>query len=89
MAPGRERVGGGLRNAQIMHTATMGRTQKQGDERGIDQQDIFYRLVFFLAAITRFLLSKVLGADDASFRPVMGKGGTPTQPRIPAPLSVA
>ena len=81
---------GGLLNAQIMHTATMGRTQKQGDERGIDQQEIiFYRLVFFLAAITRFLLSKVLRADDASFRSVMGKGGTPTQPRIPAPLSVA
>ena len=44
-------------------------------EQGIDQQDIFYRVVFFLAAITRRLFSRVLGADDASFRPVMGKRG--------------
>jgi hypothetical protein len=34
--PGRERVGGGLRNAQIMHMAAMGRTQKQDSEQGID-----------------------------------------------------
>ena len=32
-------------------------------------------MVFFLAAITRFLFSRVLGADDAPFGPVMGKRG--------------
>jgi hypothetical protein len=32
-------------------------------------------MVFFLAALTRGLFSRVLGADDASFRPVMGKRG--------------
>ena len=73
--PGRERVGGGLRNAQIMHAATVGVTEKEDDEQGIDQQDIFHRVVFFLAAITFGLFSRVLGADDASFRPVMGKRG--------------
>jgi len=56
-----------------MHTAAMGRTQKQDDERGIDQQNIFHRVVFFLAAITPRLFSRVLGADDASFGAVMGK----------------
>jgi hypothetical protein len=30
-------------------------------------------VVFFLAAITVGLFSRVLGADDAPFRPVMGK----------------
>ena len=36
----RERVGSGLRNAQIMGTAAVGVTQKKDDEQGIDQQDI-------------------------------------------------
>ena len=75
-----------------MDAAAVGRTQKEDGEQGIDQQDIFDRVVFFLAAITRGLFSSVLGADDASLRPVMGKGGTPVwllgqQPwvRIPPP----
>src|SRR5215831_8269742 len=66
-------VGGGLRDAQIMGTAAVGVAQKEDDEQGIDEQDIFDRVVFFLAAITLLLFSRVLGADDASFRPVMGK----------------
>jgi hypothetical protein len=53
----------------------MGVAQKEDHEEGIDQQDIFYGVVFFLAAITRFLCSRVLGADNPSFRPVMGKRG--------------
>ena len=58
-----------------MDTAAIGVAQKEDEEQGIDEQDIFDRVVFFLAAITRFLFSRVLGADDASFRPVMGKRG--------------
>src|SRR5215467_976311 len=73
--PSREWVGGCLRDAQIMDTATVGVAQKEDEEQGIDQQDIFYRMISFLPAITRFLFSRVLGADDASFRPVMGKRG--------------
>ena len=73
--PGRERVGGGLRDAQIMHPAAMGRTQKQDGERGIDQEDIFDRVILFLATITVRLLNRVLGADDAPLGPVMGKRG--------------
>ena len=71
--PSREGVGGGLSDAQIMDTATVGVAQKEDEEQGIDQQDIFYRMISFLTAITLFLFSRVLGADDASFRPVMGK----------------
>jgi len=37
------------------------------------EQDIFEGVVFFLAALTRGLLSRVLGADDAPRGPVMGK----------------
>src|SRR5919108_89666 len=55
--------------------AAVGVTQKENDEGGIDQQDIFYRVVFFLAAITRGLFKRVLGADDPPFRAVMGKRG--------------
>src|SRR5712691_3372592 len=64
-----------VRNGLIMGTAAIGVTEKEDDEQGIDEQDIFDGVVFFLAAITRFLFSRVLGADDASFRPVMGKRG--------------
>ena len=58
-----------------MDTATIGVAQKEDEEQGIHEQDIFYRMVFFLAAITRGLFSRVLGADNPSFRPVMGTRG--------------
>ena len=49
--PGRERVGGGLRNAQIMHTATVGVTEKEDREESIHEQDIFYGVVLCLPAL--------------------------------------
>src|SRR5712692_3638311 len=58
-----------------MRAASVRRTQKEDREQGIDQQDIFYGVVLFLAAITLGLLRRVLGADDAPFGPVMGKRG--------------
>ena len=64
-----------------MDTAAVGVAQKEDDEERIDEQDIFDSVVLFLAAITRGLLRRVLGADDAPFGPVMGKrgdAGTPT-----------
>ena len=64
-----------VRNGLIMGTAAIGVTEKEDDEQGIDEQDIFDGVVFFLAAITLFLFSRVLGADDAPFGPVMGKRG--------------
>ena len=56
-----------------MGTAAVGVAQKEDEEERIDEQDIFDRVISFLAAITLFLFSRVLGADDAPFRPVMGK----------------
>src|SRR2546428_13061939 len=58
-----------------MGAAAIGITEKEDEEQGIHEQDIFYRVVFLLAALTVGLFSRVLGADDAPFRPVMGKRG--------------
>src|SRR5215510_1831416 len=73
--PRREGVGSGLSDTQIMDTAAVGVTEKKDDEQGIDEQDIFDGVVFFLPAITLLLFTRVLGADDAPFGPVMGKRG--------------
>jgi hypothetical protein len=58
-----------------MDATTVGVAQKEDDEQRIDEQDIFDRVVLFLPAITVGLFNRVLGADDAPFRPVMGKRG--------------
>src|SRR5712692_5328259 len=58
-----------------MDAASVRVAQKEDREQGIDQQDIFYRVVLFLAALTFRLFRRVLGADDAPFGPVMGKRG--------------
>jgi hypothetical protein len=58
-----------------MDTAAIGITEKEDEEESIDEQDIFDGVVSFLATITFFLFSRVVGADDAPFRPVMGKRG--------------
>src|SRR5215470_2462539 len=73
--PAGKGVGSGLRDAQIMHTAAIGVAQKEDREAGIDQQDVFDGVVLFLPAITLLLCSRILGADDAPFGPVMGKRG--------------
>ena len=58
-----------------MDVAAVSVAQKEDGEGSIDEQDIFDGVVLFLAAITVRLFSRVLGADDAPFRPVMGKRG--------------
>ena len=71
--PGGQGIRRRVRNGLIMDTTAVGVAQKEDDEERIDEQDIFDRVVSFLAAITRLLFHRVLGADDASFGPVMGK----------------
>jgi len=56
-----------------MDAAPDGVAEEQDDEPGIDQQDVLYRVVLLLATVTVRLFSRVLGADNAPFRPVMGK----------------
>jgi hypothetical protein len=58
-----------------MDTAAIGVAQEEDKEQGIDEQDIFHGMVFFLAAITLGVFSRVLGADDAPLRPVRGTRG--------------
>src|SRR6266487_5931273 len=58
-----------------MDATAVGVAQKEDEEQGIHEQDIFDRVILFLAAITVGLFNRVLGADDAPFRPVMGKRG--------------
>src|SRR5438270_6043353 len=58
-----------------MHAAAVGLAQKEDQEEGIDEQDIFDGVVFFLAALTCRLFSRGLGTDDPPFRPVMDKRG--------------
>jgi len=58
-----------------MDAAAVGVAQKEDREEGIDEQDIFDRVILFLAALTVRLFRRVLGADDTPFRPVTGKRG--------------
>src|SRR6266700_2980352 len=67
----RRRVGNGL----VMDTTAIGVAEEKDEEQRIDQEDIFDRVVLFLPALTVRLFSRVLGADNAPFRPVMGKRG--------------
>ena len=67
----RRRVGNGL----IMDAAAVSVAQKEDEEQGIHEQDIFDGVILFLTAITPRLFNRVLGADDAPLGPVMGKRG--------------
>jgi hypothetical protein len=64
-----------IRYGLLMGAAALGVTGAEDKKQGIDEQDIFDGVVLCLAALTRFLCSRVLGADDPSFRPVMGTRG--------------
>ena len=58
-----------------MDTAARGVAEEEDEEQRIDSQDICDGVILFLATITFGLFSSALGADDAPFRPVMGKRG--------------
>jgi hypothetical protein len=67
----RRRVG----NPLVMHTARMRRTEEQDVRGPIDEQEVFQHVPPLLAAITRFLFSRIVGARDGSLGPVMTKRG--------------
>ena len=58
-----------------MDPAAVGVAQKENDEERMDAQDIVDGVVSFLAALTRLLVSSLVGADDAPLPPVMGTRG--------------
>ena len=68
-------VRGGIGNPLIVGTARVGLTQKEDHKRGIDQEHVFDRVVLFLAAIIARLLSRILGALNAPFGPIVAKRG--------------
>jgi hypothetical protein len=74
-APSGQGVRGGIGNALIVGATGVGVTQKENYERSIDQQHVFDRVAFFLATITARLLSRILGAPDAPFGPIVAKRG--------------
>jgi len=74
-APRRQGVRGGIGHALIVGTARRGLTQKEKREYGVDQQHVFHRVAFFLAAIIARLLSRILGTLDAPFGAVVAKRG--------------
>src|SRR5262245_43929540 len=49
-----------------MGATAIGVTEKEDEEQRVDEEHIFYRMVFFLAAITRGLFNRVLGAAGAA-----------------------
>jgi hypothetical protein len=59
-----------------MDTARMCLTQEEDAQGLIDQQEIFQHVPLFLAALTPFLFSRVLGARDGSLGAIMTKRGT-------------
>ncbi len=65
----------GIRHLLIVRAAGGGLTQKEDRERGVDQQDVFDRVACFLAAITARLLSRILGALNAPFGPIVSTRG--------------
>ena len=77
LAPRRKRIRRCIGQALVVDAARSGLTEEHDAQRGIDQQEIFHHMPFFLAAITRFLFSRVCGARDGSLGAVMTKrGGT-------------
>jgi hypothetical protein len=68
-------IRGGIRDPLIMRATGIGVTQKEDRECGVDQQHVFDRVAFFLAAITARLLIRILPTLDTSFRPIVAKRG--------------
>ena len=58
-----------------MDAASVRVAQKEDREEGMDQQDIFGRMLLCLAALTFRLFTRVLGADDTPFSPIMSTRG--------------
>jgi hypothetical protein len=74
-APRRQGRGCGLGTRLIMDAAAGGVAEEAEDKQGVDPEHMLDGVVLVLPAITVRLCRRVLGADDASFGPVMGTRG--------------
>jgi hypothetical protein len=77
LTPRRQRIRRGVGDVLVMDTARMRLAQEKDAQGTIDQEQVLQHVPLFLAAITRFLFSRVVGARDGSLGAVMTKRGTP------------
>jgi hypothetical protein len=75
LTPRRQRIGCGIGDALVMDTTRMRLAQEEEAHGLIDQEKVFQHVPRFLAAITRFLFSRVVGARDGSLGAVMTTRG--------------
>jgi hypothetical protein len=75
LTPGRQRIRRGVGDALVRDTARMRLTQEENAQGLIDQQEVFQHVPVFLAARTRFLFSRVMGARNGSLGTVVTKRG--------------
>ena len=68
-------IGRGVGEALVMDAAGMRLTQEEDAQGPLDQQEVFPHVTLFLAAIARFLCSRIVGARDGSLGAVMTKRG--------------
>jgi hypothetical protein len=74
-APGRPGLRRGVPTELIMGAAARRVTETKDEAQRLDSQAILHGVSVVLAAGTLLLVSRVLGADEASFRPGMGTRG--------------
>jgi hypothetical protein len=75
LTPRRQRIGCGIGDAFVMDTTRMRLAQEEDAQGAIDQEKVFQHVPLVLAAITRFLFSRVVGARDGSLGAVMTNRG--------------
>jgi hypothetical protein len=77
-------VWGSLGHALVMGAPGISLSEKDHCQRGVDQPHVSCCMASFLAAITARLLSRILGAHDALFRPIVSRRGKqePAPPRV-------
>jgi hypothetical protein len=86
LTPRRQRIGCGIGEALVMDT-TRRRLAPEEDAPGlIEQEKVFQHVPLFLAAITRFLCRRVVGAWDGSLGAVVTQRGA-TGGGAPCPAS--
>jgi hypothetical protein len=73
-----------IRQSLIVDAAGIGLTEQENGQPSGNEQDVFYRVALFLAALIARLLSRILGTSDAPFAAILPtrgeRGGGPGPP---------
>jgi len=86
LTPRRQRRGCGIGDALVMDTTRRRLAQEEDAQGLIDQEKVFQHVPLVLAALTRVLFSRVVGARDGSLGAVMTTRGA-TGGGAPCPAS--